>query len=62
MTTMDLPAPVHLPMPTEPPARAHGCGVCTALGEQTGGSATAGDLSHVTDRNVEIRNHAGHGR
>lgn len=62
MTTLDLPALVHLPMPTEPPAPAHGCGVCTALAEQREAACQSGDLSLATDCNVEIRNHGGHGR
>lgn len=62
MTTMDLPAPVHLPRPTDPPAPAPGCGVCAALAEQRETARTAGDLSRASDCNVELRNHPHGGR
>ncbi|WP_200309347.1 hypothetical protein [Streptomyces adelaidensis] len=54
-TTMD--PPVHLALPLDEPESPLDCGVCAALVEQRGEAADRGDLSRVTDLNVEIRNH-----
>ena len=50
-------APVHLLLPGLEPAPVEGCGVCAALGKQRDQARQAGNLSRVTDCNVEIRNH-----
>lgn len=57
-TTMD--PPVHLSLPRTPPAPASGCGVCAALAEQRGTAHKAGDLSAVSDCNVELAAHPKH--
>lgn len=54
-TTMDPSPALGLPLDEpEPPAD---CEVCTALATQRAVAAEAGDLSRVSDCNVEIRNH-----
>ncbi|MEU4097768.1 hypothetical protein [Streptomyces sp. NPDC026673] len=53
--------PVVLPLHLEPdPAPTTGCGVCLALDTERTAARMRGDLSRVSDMNVEIRNH-GHG-
>jgi hypothetical protein len=52
---MDPPITLALPLvEPEPPAD---CGVCAALVVQRAEAKAAGDLSKVSDLNVEIRNH-----
>lgn len=54
-TTMDEPTVLSLPRADpEPPAD---CGVCAALVRQRSEARARGDLSRVSDFNVEIRNH-----
>ncbi|WP_175410913.1 hypothetical protein [Streptomyces sp. TRM64462] len=55
ITTMD--APVHLPLPDPEPDGEPGCAVCAALLEQRAVARRRGDLSSVTDCNVELRHH-----
>jgi hypothetical protein len=54
-TTMDPPITLGLPLgdPTPP----DDCGVCQALAHQRAEAAGRGDLSRVSDINIEIRNH-----
>ncbi|MFF7763129.1 hypothetical protein [Streptomyces griseorubiginosus] len=54
-TDMD-PAPA-LGLPLDEPDPPADCGVCASLAEQREVAAAAGDLSRVSDCNVEIRNH-----
>lgn len=54
-TTMS--EPVHLGLPGYEPDPVEGCGVCASLGRQREAARSAGDLSKVSDINVEIRNH-----
>ena len=52
-------APVELPLRLESdPEPTAGCGVCFALDSQRTQARARGDLSKVTDINVEIRRHA----
>ncbi|MCX2967837.1 MULTISPECIES: hypothetical protein [Streptomyces] len=52
-----LSPPVHLALPVEDPQSADGCDVCAALVRQRDDARARGDLSAVTDLNVEIRAH-----
>ncbi|MDX2639925.1 hypothetical protein [Streptomyces stelliscabiei] len=54
-TTMDLPVTLGLP-PDEPTPPAD-CGVCAALVKERAEAKGRGDMSRVSDLNVEIRNH-----
>ncbi|MFJ8696615.1 hypothetical protein [Streptomyces roseolilacinus] len=54
-TTMD--GPVHLPLPDREPAPAEGCPTCGELAAWREADRRRGDMSAVTDRNVEIRRH-----
>ncbi|MFE3763578.1 hypothetical protein ACFXPI_17650 [Streptomyces sp. NPDC059104] len=54
-TTMD--PPVQLSLPRTPPAPAPGCDVCAALTKQRTEAYGAGDLSAVSDCNVELAAH-----
>lgn len=56
-TTPTAPRPVHLGLPLPEPQGAPGCGVCDALVAQRRTARLRGDLSGVTDCNVELRNH-----
>ncbi|CAL9472644.1 hypothetical protein SUDANB37_02886 [Streptomyces sp. enrichment culture] len=58
-TTMD--GPVHLSPPELEPAPARGCATCAALAARREVARHSGDMSAVTDRNVEIRRHP-HGK
>ncbi|WP_330332698.1 hypothetical protein OHS33_25295 [Streptomyces sp. NBC_00536] len=58
-TTMD--PPVHLSLPRKPPVPAPGCAVCVALVEQRTAAREAGDMSAVSDCNVELAAHSKHG-
>lgn len=49
--------PVHLAFPPTPPAPEPGCGVCAALAEQRTAARGDGDLSAVSDCNVELAAH-----
>ncbi|WP_078623155.1 hypothetical protein [Streptomyces prunicolor] len=52
-------APVELPLRLEPdPEPTAGCDVCLALDSQRTEARMRGDLSKVSDLNVEIRRHA----
>lgn len=53
--TMD--PPVTLGLPLEQPTPRADCDVCRALASQRVEAARRGDLSRVSDINVEIRNH-----
>lgn len=54
-TTMD--PPVQLSLPRKPPSPASGCGVCAALAEQRSVAYGDGDMSAVSDCNVELAAH-----
>lgn len=54
-TTMD-PPPL-LGLPPDEPVPPPDCGVCAALVRQRAEARARGDLSRVSDYNVEIRNH-----
>ncbi|MFC9911054.1 hypothetical protein [Streptomyces sp. NPDC059862] len=49
--------PITLGLPLDAPEPPVGCGVCQALARQRAEAAARGDLSRVSDCNVEIRNH-----
>ncbi|GHF57796.1 hypothetical protein GCM10018783_28970 [Streptomyces griseosporeus] len=49
--------PFSLPLPLDRPEPAAGCGVCRALAKQRAAAERVGNLSGVSDCNVEIRNH-----
>lgn len=50
------PSPV-LGLPLDEPDPPADCGVCHALDRQRSAAAASGDMSRVSDCNVEIRNH-----
>ncbi|MBZ3907325.1 hypothetical protein [Streptomyces griseiscabiei] len=54
--TMQEP-PVTLGLPLDEPTPPDDCGVCAALVRQRTDAIARGDLSRVSDYNVEIRNH-----
>ncbi|MFE3522694.1 hypothetical protein ACFXOD_14055 [Streptomyces sp. NPDC059161] len=54
-TTME--PPVQLSLPRTPPVPAPGCGVCAALAKQRTAAYGNGDLSGVSDCNVELTAH-----
>ncbi|QOV38687.1 hypothetical protein IM697_10080 [Streptomyces ferrugineus] len=54
-TTMD--PPVTLGLPLGNPGPPDDCGVCQALAHQRAEAAGRGDLSRMSDINIEIRNH-----
>ncbi|MEV7415282.1 hypothetical protein [Streptomyces sp. NPDC089919] len=56
-TTISGPEPVHLTAPAAPARAVPGCDVCEALVKQRGEGYEAGDMSAVSDCNVELRNH-----
>lgn len=49
--------PVHLTLPHAPPRPAPGCAVCAELVGVRRAARARGDLSAVTDADVEIRQH-----
>ncbi|MET7738897.1 hypothetical protein [Streptomyces sp. NPDC005385] len=49
--------PVHLGMPVPDPEPVDGCDVCQALARERDAARSAGDLSKVSDINIEMRNH-----
>ncbi|GHH81070.1 hypothetical protein GCM10017771_01960 [Streptomyces capitiformicae] len=49
--------PVSLGLPLDEPTPPDDCGVCTALANERTEARARGDLSRVSDLNVEIRNH-----
>ncbi|WP_107090545.1 hypothetical protein [Streptomyces sp. WM6378] len=49
--------PVHLALPHAPPQPAQGCAVCAELAGLRRAARARGDLSAVTDADVEIRHH-----
>lgn len=53
----DMDPPITLGLPLDQPEPPADCGVCSALAQQRATAATAGDMSRVSDLNVEIRNH-----
>ncbi|MFD7096467.1 hypothetical protein [Streptomyces xanthophaeus] len=53
---------VHLSLPAEAPRPAAGCDVCAALARQRSEAHRLGDYSAMSDCNVEITAHPGHGR
>ncbi|MFJ4781819.1 hypothetical protein [Streptomyces sp. NPDC088794] len=59
-TTTTMAAAVHLPLPQLEPVAVEGCDVCRALGKQRAEARTAGNMSRVSDCNVEIRAHSDH--
>lgn len=52
--------PVHLRLPRTDPEPSPGCDVCAALVRQRAEAAKAGDMSRVSDCNVEISSHPSH--
>ena len=54
-TTMT--GPVDLPLPLPAPVPVDGCDVCAVLARDRETARRNGDLSRVTDMNVEIRSH-----
>jgi hypothetical protein len=54
-TTMS--GPVELGLPLRPPRPVEGCDVCAALAKQRAAARERGDLSAVSDCNVEIGAH-----
>jgi hypothetical protein len=54
-TTMDPPPLVRLP--PDDPVPPSDCGVCAALVRQRAEASSRGDMSRVSDYNVEIRDH-----
>ncbi|MCP3819089.1 hypothetical protein NLX86_13490 [Streptomyces sp. A3M-1-3] len=54
-TTMT--GPIHLALPVLEPTPVDGCKVCGALGKQPEAARRSGDMSQVSDCNVEVRNH-----
>ncbi|MCQ6556791.1 hypothetical protein NPS70_26920 [Streptomyces sp. C10-9-1] len=54
---MDPPVQLSLPRTQPAPAPAPGCGVCAALAKQRTAAYGAGDLSAVSDCNVELATH-----
>ncbi|MDX3583018.1 hypothetical protein [Streptomyces europaeiscabiei] len=54
-TTVDR--PITLGLPLDDPTPPADCGVCAALAVQRAEARADGDLSRVSDLNVEIRNH-----
>jgi hypothetical protein len=56
-TNLDEPVPVHLPEPVPDPDPEPGCDVCGALAEQRRTAKRDGNLTRVTDINIELRNH-----
>lgn len=53
----DMDPPITLGLPLDDPEPPADCGVCNALARQRAAAAEAGDMSRVSDLNVEIRNH-----
>ncbi|WP_329221773.1 hypothetical protein OG352_32215 [Streptomyces sp. NBC_01485] len=51
--------PMHLGLPKAEPVPIEGCDVCGALTEQRRAARWVGDLSKVSDLNVEMRIHQG---
>lgn len=49
--------PVTIGLPLDEPTPPDDCGVCAALVRQRAEARARGDLSRVSDFNVEIRNH-----
>lgn len=49
--------PLTLGDPLDEPTPPDDCGVCAALAVQRGEARARGDMSRVSDFNVEIRNH-----
>lgn len=49
--------PVHLALPVPEPKGTPGCRVCAALVAERAAARRRGDLSKVSDCNVELRNH-----
>ncbi|MFI6638241.1 hypothetical protein [Streptomyces sp. NPDC050504] len=58
-TYMDPPVHLRLPRPTPKPVQ--GCSACFAFGALRAAARARGDLSRVSDCNVEIENHPDHG-
>ena len=55
MTTMS--GPVHLLLPSRPPAPVPGCIICTDLARKREQARVEGDHSRVSDCNVRLRRH-----
>lgn len=54
--------PVHLQLPSPEPMPVSDCDVCMALGEQRSEARAVGDMSRVSDLNVELLSHPGRHR
>jgi hypothetical protein len=61
-TTTTMSGPVDLPLPAREPVPADGCDVCRALAQERRAARRDGDMSKVSDLNVEMRNHQAAGR
>ncbi|MFD5078040.1 hypothetical protein [Streptomyces sp. NPDC058371] len=63
MSETTMAGPVQLGLPPLEPVPVEGCDVCGALARQREAERRTGNLSEVSDLNVEIRSHqaAGHG-
>ncbi|MDT0467528.1 hypothetical protein [Streptomyces gibsoniae] len=57
MTNKTMGEPVHLALPEGWPVPHPGCKVCGALAAERERAQASGDLSKVSDCNVEIREH-----
>ncbi|MCP9958629.1 hypothetical protein [Streptomyces sudanensis] len=55
--TTTMTGPVHLGLPEPEPEGVPGCRVCEALVAQRAAARWRGDLSRVSDCNVELRGH-----
>ncbi|WP_371580169.1 hypothetical protein [Streptomyces sp. NBC_01314] len=55
-TTLDY-SPISLGLPLDEPKPSTDCQVCAALVRQRTEARARGDMSRVSDLNVEIRNH-----
>lgn len=53
----DMDPPITLGLPLDEPVPPPDCDVCEALARRRAEATQAGDLSRVSDCNVEIRNH-----
>ena len=62
MSETTMAEPVHVGLPTAAPAPVAGCDVCSALVRERTAARRDGDMSKVSDLNVEMRSHQRAGR
>jgi hypothetical protein len=60
--TRTMSEPVHLGLPEADPAPVEGCDVCAVLARDREEARRDGDLSKVSDLNVEMRSHQAAGQ